>query len=151
MRFSFSRALVALCLTMTPVAASGQASDPTITFTMPLNLTNVPSDIEKVAIYCRIQSSALLTRNNEVSAQVEFLVKGGQVIDMAHQLITSASLAVVATNLDPNALGKQATYECSLTGFSTSLRRWDMFQATHADPAFRMSPTPAPLSGSFVW
>lgn len=150
MRFQ-SVAVVGLCLTMTPIASSGQATDPTITFTMPLNLTKISSDIEKIAVYCRIQSAAILTSDNRVWAQVEFPVRSGQVIDNTFQQVTSATVQVKATNLDVNALGKPASYECILSGFSTSLQRWDTFQESHTVAAFRLTPTPQSLTGSFVW
>lgn len=143
--------LIALCLTITPLAASSQATDPTITFTMPLKLTNISPDISKVGIWCRIRSTALLTRDNRVSTQVEFPVRSGQVVSFEYQPVSTATVEVKATNLDANALGKDASYECTLTGFSNSLQRWDMFNESHTVPAFRLSPTPAPLTGVFVW
>jgi hypothetical protein len=136
---------------VTPVATSGQATGPTITFTMPLKLTNVPSDIARISIFCHIQSVAILTSEQRASAQVEFLVRDGQVITETYELVTSATVQIRPANLDPNALGKQATYQCSLNGFSRSLQRWDVFNETHTEPAFRLSPTPVPLTGSFVW
>jgi hypothetical protein len=147
--------LILVCSLVPPVAhaqTTSSTGDPVITFTMPLVLDKISSDIRQVAVYCRITSSAIPGRtSNTVSAQADFFVRNGQLYDATGQQITTATVPVIATGLDPNASGQQASYSCSLSGYSMSLQKWDAFDAAHAVPAFRLSPTPAPLTGSFVW
>lgn len=137
-------AAVTACLLASPAVGGAQATASDVTFTVPLNLKNVSSDIAKVAVFCRIRSAAITTtRDGTLSRQVEVPVTGGQ-------LVTTVSVVVAVSGLD-NPVGNPATYECSLTGFSTSLQRWDVFSDTHTVPAFRLTPTPAGLTGSFKW
>jgi len=132
------------CLVAAPnlvVAQTTTGSD--VTFKVPLNLTQVSSDIAKVAVWCVISSTAITTRDGKLSKQEDLPVSGGQ-------LVTTATVVVAVSGLD-NPVGKVAGYECRLSGFSTSLQRWDVFSETQTVPAFRLSPTPAVLQGSFVW
>jgi hypothetical protein len=150
MRF-FLPATLITCLTIVPQGLRAQSGvstgkgDPVISFDVPVKLSNVMSDISKVAVWCRITSSAIIGPRGGayLQAQVEVPVTAGQVD-------TTVRVDVVATNLDTPA-GKSATYVCALSGYSTARQTWDVFSDTHALPAFRLSPTPAPLSGSFVW
>ena len=114
-----------------------------MTFKLPLNLTQLPPDIIKVAVWCKITSTAVTARIGYLQKQEEFVPTGGQVV-------TTANVAVPTTELlDP--LGKQANYLCTLTGFSNSLQRWDLFREDHPSPVFRLKPTPADMSGTFTW
>ena len=142
--------LILACSLMPSVAraqtAATSTGDPIITFTMPFVLDKLSPDITRVAVYCRITSSAIVNRTGTVFAQADFFVRGGQVYDATAQQVTTATVPVIAAGLDVNAAGKQASYTCSLSGYSASLQKWDVFDAAHAVPAFRLSPTPAPLS-----
>ena len=132
------------CLVAAPnlvVAQTTTGSD--VTFKVPLNLTQVSSDIAKVALWCVISSTAITTRDGKLFKQEELPVSGGQ-------LVTTATVVVAVSGLY-NPVGKVAGYECRLSGFSTSLQRWDVFSETQTVPAFRLSPTPGVLQGSFVW
>ena len=132
--------------------SNSSTTDPIISFTMPLVLDKISSDITRIAVYCRISSSSIVSRSgNSVFAQADFFVRGGQVYDASAQQVTTATVPVIAAGLAPDAAGKQASYSCSLSGYSASLQKWDAFDAAHAVPAFRLSPTPVPLTGSFVW
>lgn len=124
--------------------AESQA-DPEIRFVVPLNLTQVSSDISRIAVWCYITSTAIKTQDGRLQKQVEVSISGGQLATTV-----TVSVAAPSASLD-NPIGKPASYNCSITGFSTSLQRWDVFNATSAVPAFRLSPTPQPLSGNFTW
>ncbi len=63
----------------------------------------------------------------------------------------SVQYPVAAALLAPDALGKEATYSCTLLGYSISLQRWDRFYEQHTAPAFRVSPDTAFMTGKFVW
>ena len=131
---------VTLCALATPRLCVAQSD---VTFKVPLNLTQVSSDIAKVAVYCSISSIAIVNRAAKLGAQQEIPVSGGQ-------LVTTVTVVVPVSGLD-NPVGKTATYECLLSGFSTSLQQWQPFNSASAVPAFRLTPTPAGLSGTFNW
>ena len=116
-----------------------------VTFTVPLNITQLSPDITKVAVWCKITGPGINTRTGNIGAQVEFVPSGGQVV-------TTASVVVAYPAGDmTNPAGQQATYACTLSGFSNSLQRWDVFREDHATPVFRLKPTPPELSGTFIW
>ena len=123
--------------------AEAQVGD--VTFTVPLNLTQMSPDITKVAVWCRITGPAIHTRSGNIQAQVEFVPQAGQVV-------TTATVVVAWVNTDmTDPTGTQASYSCSLSGFSNSLQRWDVFREDNPTPAFRLKPTPTELTGTFVW
>lgn len=123
--------------------AEAQVGD--VTFTVPLNLTQMSPDITKVAVWCRITGPAIHTRSGNIQAQVELVPQAGQVV-------TTATVVVAWVNTDmTDPTGTQATYTCSLSGFSNSLQRWDVFREDHLTPAFRLKPTPTDLTGTFTW
>lgn len=116
-----------------------------VTFTVPLNITQMSPDITKVAVWCRITGPAIHTRSGNIQAQVELVPQAGQVV-------TTATVVVAWVNTDmTDPTGTQASYTCSLSGFSNSLQRWDIFREDHPTPAFRLKPTPTELTGTFVW
>lgn len=125
-----------------PRSAAAQ-SDGGVTFSLPLNLTQLPPDIGKIVVWCQINSSAINNRNGYISKQEEYVPSGGQVV-------TTATIVVPTTDLlDP--IGKQAAYTCVLSGFSNSLQKWDTFREDHPTPVFRLKPTPADMKGTFTW
>ena len=137
---------VASCVLFAATPANAQTTtDPQITFHVPLNLTQVSSDITKVAVWCVIESTVITTRDRKLQAQVELPISGGQ-------LVTTVTVNVAAPSaslLDP--INKPAQYGCTLSGFSASLQRWGAFNAASPDLPFRLSPTPQTLTGSFNW
>ena len=127
--------------------AEAQTTSPVgdVTFTVPLNITQMSPDITKVAVYCRIVGPAIHTRSGNIGAQVELVPQAGQVV-------TTATVVVpwqMTDMTDPT--GTQATYSCMLSGFSNSLQRWDIFREDHLTPAFRLKPMPTEMTGTFVW
>ena len=126
-----------------PAEAQQRVGD--VTFTVPLNITQMSPDITKVAVWCKITGPAITTRSGNIGAQVELVPQGGQVV-------TTATIVIpwpLTDMTDPT--GTQASYSCSLSGFSNSLQRWDIFREDHPTPAFRLKPTPTELTGTFVW
>lgn len=141
--------------------ASGVAQSQTsVTFAMPLNLTNLSVDIAKVRVECHISSSALVAiqplavnvglasgaTQVMVSTHVDYPVSGGQLV----MLNPGATVAFAGIYVN-NPTGQTATYVCNLTGFSTRLQTWDLFSATATTSAYRLSPTPVQLTGTFTW
>jgi hypothetical protein len=148
MKSRMQSAVLAACVLALPVASGAQSSD--VTFRVPLNLRQLSSDISRVSVYCTIESAALTAgvvikgaTGGRVRKQEEFPVTGGQ-------LVTTAVVVLPIGSLD-NPVGKTAFYTCQLGGFSASEKSWGSFSETSAKPAFRLSPTPADISGSFTW
>jgi hypothetical protein len=134
------------------LVVAGGASSPAeaqtvgdVTFIVPLNITQMSPDITKVAVWCKITGPAITSRSGNIGAQVELVPQGGHVV---------ATDTVVVhwppTDLT-NPAGTDASYSCSLSGFSNSLQRWDVFREDHLTPVFRLKPTPTELTGTFRW
>lgn len=138
--------------------ADGKLIPGDVTFEVPINLTRLWGEITKVAVWCKISSDALLgTRNKNVQAQLELPVASGQVVTTARVVVPIAPTAFMdptyAITNSPN--GQPATYQCILSGFSalpsTNSGGWNVFSAESTNPAFRLTPTPDAIQGSFDW
>jgi hypothetical protein len=138
-----------------PCSAAAQT---TVTLDVPLNLTQVSPDIEKVRIFCGFSPSGdglvfptNLTNEASVIAagfaqQLEMPVMAGQVV------VTMRLMFPISADMLPAApVGKKVDYGCGLIGFSKSLQKWDQFSETQTVAAFRLKPTPQTIMGSFVW
>lgn len=159
-----------LAVTLLLTAPGTATAQTVITFDVPLNLTQVPPEIEKVGVACLVMGDGLtnsamtslggglggplgplaifapqIPSSGPVWVKVEWPVMAGQAVAPL-----KLSLAIIAEYLD-NPLGKTAQYGCILGGYSKSLQKWDMFDANHTIPAFRLAPTPQMVQGTFVW
>ena len=132
---------------------SAQSSD--VTIRVPLNLTQLGPDISRVRVLCTIRSSVVMVAQitdrygNVVAGPMgdrEVPVSGGQAV-----ATLDIAVPIPPTSFTGPSVGENATYECTLTGFSSSGNRWDAFNATHANPAFRLSPTPGRITANFTW
>ena len=152
--------LMLLCL-LFPAIARAQTIPGDVTFEVPLNLTRLAADITKIDVSCGIESSALgntrLIRGQPVSTplagRVEVPVVNGRVVQTVRVVVAISP----GTLQDPT--GKTATYTCALTGYSVGIpdryagwsAGWDRFLEDHEKSSFRLSPTPAEITGSFTW
>lgn len=133
------------------LAAQTTTIETSVTFLVPVNLTQLSSDLERVRALCVVMPSAVLTPQplpyNAPSPilMTEALVVSGQMIT------TLRTEFPILSGWLQNAIGQQATYQCELQGYSKSLDRWSPFSETAQDAVFRLKPTPATLQGSFVW
>lgn len=150
MIFRILATVLAVGLFAVAPASVAQTTSGDVTFEMPLNLTDMSSDIIKIQVACSITSDAIPPNqpgpkgaSRTVKAQIELPVTGGQ-------LVTTAKVVVPVSGLD-NPIGKTANYKCSITGYSASLQRWNWFSEADPTPAFRLMPTPERFTGSFVW
>ena len=147
-RISSGILTVACCLAMTGAVAVAQTPD--VTFKAPVNVTRLPPDITKVQVDCMITSSALPPDPRGATGHAggfqELPVSGGQVVTTATVVVPIPSL-----NTSANASAASATYMCRLTGFSQPLNQWGEFSDTQTIPAFRISPTPPNITGTFNW
>ena len=145
---------------VTPGEMSAQTTTTTyetaVTFTLPVNLTQLSPDLERVRFLCIIQPGQTLIYPPAVSQAMatsmllswpnrdELPVVSGKVVG------TMRIVYPLATEWFVNPIGQSATYSCGLLGYSTSLQRWEMFSATSPIPAFKLNPEPM-FNGTFVW
>jgi hypothetical protein len=138
-----------------PVTAQNTVT--TVTFTMPVNLTQLSPDLGKVRMACVISPNLLLVYDRNFNLAIssfdfdalprdELPVVSGQL---------AATLRVVSAIdagwLKGDPAGSTWQYECRLQGYSTSSQGWGDFSATPKSPALTLNPAPAPVRGSFTW
>lgn len=112
-----------------------------VTFSVPLNLSQISSEIGTVGVFCTVSSAA--AQPNSTYGVSRHTPAGGRVQ-------ATAVVRVDILKLDDPA-GKTATYRCVLRGLRTGQNTWADFAAGASDSAFRMSPNPTPITGSFDW
>jgi hypothetical protein len=150
MRFRIVPAALAGLALCTPGALAAQTPTvaTTVTFVVPVDLTQLSPDLQKVRLACAVSSPALVVPSGfgpAPTAEDEIAVQSGQVVTTLRVVIPILSSWLQ----DP--VGKRADYGCHLEGLSKSNPQWNVFADNAADPAFRLKPTPANLFGSFVW
>jgi hypothetical protein len=135
--------------------AAAQSAD--VTFEVPLNVTNLSSEITKVRLKCELPMSDVLSAAR--SGEVELPVSGGQVVTTAQVLVT-----VPASALYSPASIRTQRYTCMLAGYSPALG-WGSFEiqsvvrsSTGLSPFNVTAPTTNqqgstsnPISGTFTW
>jgi hypothetical protein len=158
MRFKLGLVVVAMWTILLSQAVEAQTVPGDVTFEVPVNLTRLWGEITKVAVWCKISSEALIgTRNKQLQAQLELPVAAGQLVTTARVVVIVSSTAFTdpTMKITGSPIGQPATYQCSLSGFSmlptTNGGGWNVFSADSTNPAFRLTPTPAPIGGNFVW
>lgn len=135
---------------LAPTFVSGpSSSNSDVTFSVPLNFTKLSSDIATIAVFCYIDSVAISPPRpggpNRAEKQEEYQVSGGK-------LVMTPATVVVPISILVDPVGKQATYTCNVTGYSTALKKWDKFDPSQTTPAFKLSPaSPQSISGTFTW
>ena len=119
-----------------------------VTIKIPINLTQFGSDIVKVKVGCTIFSEAI---TNGTGAANQYMRKEQEVPMSGGKVTETVSLVFSFTQLN-NPVGKTATVNCDLTGWSTVDQAWTSFGPNRANPSFRSS---TELSGSignpFTW
>lgn len=166
----YARILVALAMAAVafPAAAPENiryepAPSNDVTFEVPINLTQLAPDINKVNVTCYLMGNAILPGNpssaypRRLAGYVEFAVSNGQVVE-------PTATVVVPVPAERLQKPEEQTFdwECSLTAYSKGARPppparrfaagWDTFAPRHDKASFQLSPAPpATLSGSFVW
>jgi len=136
-----------------PAAAQTPAYGTAVTFNVPVNLTQLSPDLERVRVICMVGSEALnipsgmfgvgnLAQNPPSDEAPVVLGK----VERTMQVVFP-----IAAEWLQNATGKEAQYYCALQGFSRSLQRWELFDESSNNAAFRLIPTPPVIEGTFVW
>ena len=147
MRCRMFAAIVAAAIAMGGVAAA-QTSN--LTFRVPLNLTQLPSDLTSVRIECVVQSAALanagIASHQMPHGKTDISVSNGQVVTTTEVVVPVSS----DTLIQANAVGTSASYECRLMGAFTSNSSYVYLDQAGSGVA-RLSPLPAKLTGTFTW
>lgn len=151
MRTAYAAITCCLAVIYTQNGAA-QTPPPNVTFEVPLSLTRLPSQIQKVRLLCSIASSALQPGSDGLRrryGEIEIPVSQGGVAQTVQVVMT-----LTDQDLGNNPSGQPASYTCELAGFSTTVARgWATFHgSTQNDPLFFLAPAPpSSLTGSFVW
>ena len=144
-----SRPLVAQNLNLNPPAPQFTVAT-SVTFTIPLKLTQLSPDLEKIRVFCAVGGEALAPLPMAMTT-MDALPRDEMPV-VAGQLVATMSVLVpIYAELLQNPAGKTAEYQCFLAGFSKSLQNWGEFSETSTVPAFLLKPTPAPIKGTFAW
>lgn len=123
----------------------------TVTFTIPLKLTQLSPDVEKVGVFCLVGGDGLLRPSWASGVTMDLLPKDEMPVVTGQLVATMSVLVPIYAELLQNPTGKTADYQCWLAGFSKSLQSWQEFSETSTVPAFVVKPTPAPIRGTFIW
>jgi hypothetical protein len=136
--------------------AAAQSND--IVFTVPLNLTQLSPDITKVHVQCLVenepfQGAPTVTGAPGVLASapgVHSVLSTSADVDVApdRRVITTTSVYVP---IGAVIVGNRSRYECTLRGFFASSQTWRSLRSAALQPPFRLSPDPAPITGSITW
>ena len=154
-------AVASVSLVLMVGSASRLPAQTYVSFEVPLNLTQLSLDIERVRVTCIVAGDGLIgfpsasnfnpTDPNAPlpgpAARQEILVAGGQ-------LVGSIKLIVgIPAELLSNPIGKTAYYGCILHGYSKSLQKWNLFYEAATEAPFKLKVTPdgGVIQGSFVW
>lgn len=143
----------------TPTPAASQTIATAITFTLPLNLTQLSSDLEKVRFICAIGESSVfkyppLLLQSTSSGNFDNWFAKQDLPVVAGQLVATMSVVhpIAPEWFVGNPSGQTADYTCFLMGFSRSRQTWGAFSETTTDPTYLLKPAPqGPMQGTFKW
>jgi hypothetical protein len=154
--------VLAACLLVSSLPSAAQTNQGDITFTVPINVTQLLADITKVRVTCAVTSQAItdnrrvekgVTQPGQVGKAEEYPVSNGQVV-------RTVTIVLSVAGVLENPTGKVASYGCNLQGYSNSLQRWAPFNHCQSsatgnectEVAFRLSPLQQPgNTGTFTW
>ena len=153
---------LAACLVLSPLPGQAQTNQGDITFTVPVNITQLLADITRVRVNCSIASQAITTNRVVVKgeAQPGQVARAEEIPVSNGQVVRTVTVVVSVAGILENPAGQQATYVCGLQGYSNSQQRWQPFNGCQSsatgnectDLAFRLSPIQQPgNTGTFTW
>jgi hypothetical protein len=119
MRFQFLLAvlLAVLAPSLVTAPANAQSTAADVTFAVPLNLTNLATDITKVRVQCSLPFATQQSANAGFrQGEVEIPVTNRQVVTTAQVTVMIPVAAVSQT-----AAGQSMSYNCELALYSASL------------------------------
>jgi hypothetical protein len=174
MRLRLHAVVLTLCLLASPVVVATQAGDGppqtvggassnTLTFTVPINLTQLLPDVTKVRASCSVESVAITVNRPQGKGgpHAGMVFNRSQELPAANgQVVATATVVVSVAGVLEDPVGKPAGYICSIEGYSNSQQMWRVFNSCNANGsyectpvAFRITPFNFQLnnSGQFTW
>lgn len=133
----------------TPALAQAQTIETAVTFNIPVNLTQLSPDIERVRAACLIQSDAL-TLPPGMGGSPENLPGDETYVLLGKVETTFQVVFPIGTGWLKDPIGKTATYNCGLLGYSKALQGWQVFGPGQTG-AFNLNPPPQVMQGTFTW
>lgn len=124
-----------------------------VTFTMPVKLTQLPPDLERVRLQCQLTGNLGGTSLYTAASALEPLLKPtDEVLVTSGQLVTTMKVMIVLPIelFSTNVSGSLADYECRLSGYSKALKVWDLLDEAQTVAVFKVTPTPK-VTGQFKW
>lgn len=131
-------------------AAAGQSppASADVTFTVPLNLTNLATDITRMRVQCHINSANLAIGGHRSGESSEIAVS-------AHQVVTTVNVVVLipTSALIFSGPTRDATYSCRLWMFTPSFGWEDVTSGKALSPSYRFVPPldRTVVGGTFQW
>jgi hypothetical protein len=127
--------------------AGAQSTAADVTFAVPLNLTNLSTDVTKVRVWCWFIYGTYQNQSARRSGELEIPVT-------ARQVVTTAQVVVLLPAISPSSVGQSQNYTCELSLYSPSLG-WSggsQFSSTEQSGSFKTTqPVPSRNSGQFQW
>jgi hypothetical protein len=143
-----SIAILAGCLVAAQDLVVAQVPGGDVTLRVPLNLTKLSTDITKVRVSCRLQSTALIAY--DLQGQESHGMAGGTDVPVSNGQVVTTATVVFSNYTLTNPGGATASYQCNLVGFDrTGIS--SNFTESNPDPKFRLTPAPGILTGTFAW
>jgi hypothetical protein len=115
-----------------------------VTFQVPVRLTNLSQKIRAIEVWCTITSLALEGGTTSVYSPPAYFPSG--------QIDRTIQVAVLIPGAINISRSNVANYSCDLRGvIQDALLTRQQFAENHELPEYRVSPTPATITGSFEW
>jgi hypothetical protein len=137
-----------------PASAGAQMPimETAVTFNVPVSLTQLPPDIERVGVACLVTSSAMTSASPPIAgASVANWPRDEAWVVLGKVEKTMQVVFPFGAGWLQDPIGKGAEYRCGLIGFSRALQQWQAFSESHTVPAFRLQVNPPNIMGTFVW
>ena len=127
-----------VAVVLSPVPCLAQSAYVDVTLRVPLNMTNLPSIIGKLAVACRVGA---------YQGGTEIAVSGRQVVTTLDVVVS-----IPASALPPDIVGQTWQYSCSIGPYRIGTG-WGAFapQAQSGPSDMRIYPYPDTITGSFTW
>jgi hypothetical protein len=146
-----SRLTLAVIALSMPASLAAQATAQ-VNIAVPVNVKQVGPDVGKLKVTCTLVSDAFTSSTTGVitTATTKSVEKTQEVSITGGMAMITAALSFSVDGMD-NPVGKQATIDCALAGWSTSGQGWVPFDPGSQYPSFRSTAQIPHLTSSFVW
>jgi hypothetical protein len=149
LRFRITLVLTLVFQMLASGPAGAQSTSADVTFAVPLNLTNLATDITKVRVTCSFLGvgSSSPTPGLDRAGAVEIPVTGRQVITTAQVVVMVPPTAIGAGI----SAGTGQRYTCALDAYSAALG-WGHFLDRDTTGSFKTTqPVTTTVGGTFQW